>query len=187
MQNDVEKVCRRCGTLNDERSLMCVRCGGMLDVAEEQKYDLFKGRLISGKSLSFFFVVLFTMYLFGMVFYGGPWLEGKLLLFWEKYMLPFYNNANLTYITFETVYTIVILLINSIAVSLIMYMLTSTKLLRKYDTNSTRIFICIYVLVSAVLMTVLKHQLNYIIILEHLISVILILPRINKRILKISI
>ena len=48
MENGTEKVCRRCGTLNDARSLMCVRCGSGLDVTEEQKYNMFKGNLISG-------------------------------------------------------------------------------------------------------------------------------------------
>lgn len=187
MENGTEKVCRRCGTLNDGRSLMCMRCGGMLEVTEEEKYGMFKGRLISGKMLSFLFVILFTAYLFGAIFYAGPWIDNKLLLFGETFIFDFYNNIDLTYITLEAIYTVCIFLMNSIAVSLIFYIISNSKVLKKVQVNPTRIFIYAYMLISVVLITVYKHQIDYVIILEHLVSIIIIFPYIKRKLFEKSV
>ena len=47
-----EKVCRRCGTLNHIKATMCIRCGENLEISEEDKYKLFKGKVCSEKLLS---------------------------------------------------------------------------------------------------------------------------------------
>ena len=182
-----EIVCRRCGTLNDERSLMCMRCGEMLEMTEEKKYEIFKGKMMSEKTLIFLFIILFTAYSFGIIFHAAPWIYSKLLSFGQTYIFNFYNNANLTYITLETMYTIFLVIINSIMFSLLIDIIINSKLIKRLTANSTCIIIFIYMILCFVSMTIYKHNLNYVIILEHLVSIIIIFPYVRKKIFRRSI
>ena len=187
MVNGTEKVCRRCGTLNDSRSLMCMRCGGMLEVTEEEKYGMFKGRLISGKVLSFLFAILFAAYSFGIIFFGLPFVKDKLFLLKDTFIFDFYNNANLAYIALESIYTVCVFLINFIAVALIFYVIGNMKVIKKVQVTRIRVFIYLYMLVCMALITICKYGFDYVIILEHLASIIVIFPYIKRKLLKKSV
>lgn len=187
MDNDHEKVCRRCGTLNDERSLMCMRCGDMLDVSEEKKYAIFKGKMISEKLFLFLFIILFVAYSFGMIFYAAPCLYEKIVLFGNEYVFNFYHNPILTKIVSEVIYTICLLLINLIFVSLIIDIVINAKLIKRNKVTSTCVVMFIAMTLSFISLTIYKYKFNYVIILEHFASLIVAYPYISRKVFKRSV
>jgi len=187
METGNEKVCRRCGTLNDERSLMCVRCGETLEMSEEKKSEIFKGRILSEKTLIFLFVILFTAYSFGAIFYVFPWIYNKLIWVIETYMFNLFKKFDLIYIIIEVLYSLIIFLINYIAVAIILYYIVGSKLTKKSKLNGTCVFIFLYMILCFILMTIYKHKIDYVIMIEHLMSVIITFPYIKRRVIKRSI
>lgn len=187
METGSEKVCRRCGTLNDSRSLMCVRCGESLEISEEKKYEMFKDKILSEKLLVFLFVILFTVYSFGVIFYAFPWVYDKLLWLIETYVLKLSEGLDLIYVMMEVLYSSIILLINYAVVAIILYSIIGSKLTKKSKLNGTCIFVFIYMILIFILMTIYKHNLDYVIIIEHFMSIIMTFPYIKGRIIKRSI
>jgi len=185
LENDT-KVCRRCGTLNDPRSLMCVRCGSGLENAEEQKYEILKHRLISGVTVVFLFILLFSAYSYGMFFYVMPWIKSKLLLFGETFIFEYYNNPTVTYVALETIYTLCLYFINYFIVVILLEMIIGSKIVKIGSVRKTNLFICLFMLISVVGLTYCKYELDYVVIIEHLVSIIVIMPYIKKKLLKRS-
>lgn len=186
MENGREKVCRRCGTLNDERQMMCVRCGEMLEVTEEKKYSLLKERMMSEKLLVFLFIILFAAYSYGIIFYAFPWIHEKLLLLGDTFIFEFYNNPKLTYIVTETIYTLCLYCSNFIAIFLIIETVINTKLIKRRKVNGTCTFIFFIILLCFGLMIIYKYKFDYVIIIEYLVSIIFLFPYIKKKIYKKS-
>lgn len=187
METGNEKVCAKCGTLNDERSLMCVRCGQTLEVSEEKKYEMFKDKVLSEKLLVFLFVILFTTYSFGVIFYAFPWIHSKLLWFAETYIFNLFESLDLIYIMIEVLYSLLALLINYAVIAIIMYSIIGSKLTKSSKVNGTCIFIYVYMVLSFILMTIYKHKIDYVIIIEHFMSIIILFPYIKEKIIKRSI
>ena len=185
MEN-AEKVCRRCGTLNDSRSLMCVRCGAGLEISEEEKYEILKGRLASGLKIFLLFAIFFGAYIYGMLSYITPWFDDKLLLLGESFVFEFYNNETLTYIILEVIYTLCLSLVNFVTVVLLLEMIINNKLLRINRVNIIYWFISLFVLLETGILTYYLHGSNYIIIIEHLVSVAVTIPYIKKKLHKRS-
>lgn len=187
MEDAHEKVCRRCGALNDERSLMCVRCGETLEMTEEKKYEVFKGKMLSSKLFLFLFAVSFIVYSFGVIFYGFPWIYDKLLWLGETYIFNLYEELNILYIMLEVLYTTIVFVFNYATIAIILYSVIGSRLMKKSKLNGTCTFVFIYMILSFILMTIYKHKLDYIIIIEHFMSIIITFPYIKMKILRRSI
>lgn len=187
METGREKVCTICGTLNDERSLMCVRCGKALEISEEKKYQTFKNKMINEKLFLFLFAVLFLLYSFGVVFYVGPWFYDKLIWLGEKYIFNLFENSDVIFLSLEVIYTLFLCLVNYIAIAAILYSVIGSKLMKKSKLNGSCIFIFIYMILNFMLMTLYKNKFDYILIIKHFMSVIVMFPYIKEKILKRSI
>lgn len=186
METGNEKVCRRCGTLNDERQMMCVRCGEVLEVTEEKKYSILKERMMSEKLLVFLFIILFAAYSYGIIFYAFPWVYEKLLLLGDTFIFEFYNNPKLTNIVIETIYTLCLYCSNYMVVFLILEIVINTKLIKRGKVNGTCVSIYFLMLLCFISMVVYKYNFNYVIIIEYLVSIIFLFSYIKKKILKRS-
>jgi len=186
IQDNQAVVCRRCGTLNDSRSLMCVRCGNGLENTEEKKYEILKNRLISGVIVAFLFVLLFLACLYGVIFYVMPWIEGKLILFGESFVFEYYNNPTLTYVVLEAIYTLTLSMINYFTTIILLEIIIGSKILKANSVRKTNLFICLLVLTGAIGMTYYKYGLDYVVMIEHLVSVIVIMSYIKKKLFKRS-
>ena len=181
-----EKVCTRCGTLNDERSLMCVRCGETLEMSEENRYKTFKGKMLNEKLFLFLFMILFLFYSSGMIFYVSPWLQNQLLLLSEKYLIGVFGNSYWILVSLEIIYTIFLSVANYIAIAIILYSVLGTKLMKKSQLNSSCIIIYVFMILSFMIMSIYQHKLNYTIIIEHFMSLIMTFSYIKMKILKRS-
>ena len=183
MNTGQEKICTKCGSLNDERSLVCVRCGETLEMSEEKKYKTFKNKLINEKLFLFLFIVLFLLYSFGLFFYIGPWFYNKLIWIGEKYLFSLFENLDLIFLSFEVIYTLFLGLINYIAIAIIIYSIINSKLMKKSKLNST----CIIMTLTFIGMSIYKHNFDYVIIIESFMSLIITFPYIKRQILKRSV
>jgi len=187
METGNEKVCRRCGTLNDARSSMCVRCGETLEMPEEKKYELFKDKIISEKLLVFLFIILFTAYSFGAVFYAFPWVYNKLLWLVETYLFKTLGKLDLIYIMIEVLYALIVFLVNYAMVAIFLNSIIGLKLTKKRKLNGTCVVMFVYMILIFISMTIYKHKIDYLIIIEHFVSILMTFPYIKGRIIKRSI
>jgi len=187
MNTGSEKVCRRCGALNDERSLVCVRCGEMLEISEEKKYEVFKDKMLSEKWFLFLFTILFLIYSFGAIFYIGPWLYNRLICLGEKYIFNLFEKLDLIFLSLEVLYTLFLSVVNYIAIAIILYSAISSKVMKRDKLNRTCIATYIFMILCFIIMTIYKHKFNYVIIIEHFMSIIIAFPYIKRIILKRSI
>ena len=183
IEENQTKVCRRCATLNDSRSLMCVRCGGSLEITDEQKAEILKGRKISNFWFSILFVVLFTIYFYGIIFYVGPWFKEILQKFGESFIFDFYNNQTLTNITIEVIYVLCLLLLNSLVTILSLEVMVNNKLFDKNRINITSGFIFLYLFIGIPFLTYYKYGYDTVIIIEHLVGVIPVFSKVRKKLL----
>ena len=184
METGTEKVCTRCGTLNNDKSLMCIRCGNSLEISEEKRRSIFKGKVRNEKLLGFIYIALFTVYLNLSVFYIGPWIANKVLGLSDIYVFEFYNNQMLTYVVLQTIFTIALFIINFIITYIILDIIFNKNFIKREKANSLCIFIYLYTTLSVALITYYKFNLNCDIMLEYLISFIAIFPYIRKKIFK---
>lgn len=186
METGNEKVCKRCATLNDSRSLVCVRCGNELDETGEQKYDILKKRMMPSTLFVILFSIIFAICSYGLVFYVGPWFYDKFSSLGQTFIFDFYNNPKLMFLLIELAFTISISIINYVVVVLILEVVIGSKLLKKSKTTITTLSVYIFMLLIIGGMIIKKYSSIDIALLEYLISTVMVFPYIKKKILKRS-
>ncbi|MBE6144218.1 MAG: hypothetical protein E7169_01440 [Firmicutes bacterium] len=183
----MEIVCQRCGTLNNEKGIMCMRCGEKLETDAATKLDKFKGRIISEKLVAFLYIIIFTAYLYFINFYFSPWFNSGLFKFGNSFIFEYYNDPNLTNITLHVIYVMVLFIINYIATIVILELILRNKLIKREKVNMFCFSVGIYIFISVAFVTFIKFKFEYIYILKHLISFMAICPYINRKMMKRSI
>lgn len=187
MEPGFEKVCTKCGTLNDSRTLMCIRCGANLEMSAENKYAMFKGKMINETWFLILFAFIFGAYAFGTVVYVFPWIHDKLVWLCDEYVFNFYGKSDIIYIALEVIYSLIICLLNYATIAIILYSMLSSKFMKRSKFNILSVLMFCFIVLSFLGLTIYKHGLNIVIIIEHLISVLFVFPYIKGRLLKRSI
>lgn len=180
----MEIICQKCGTSNDEKSMMCMRCGQILETDATQKYSSIKGNLTSGTLLSVFYILLFTAYLCLLIFLVVPFGNDLLVQLENSFVFEFYNNATLTKIAIETIYTMSMFVLNYIFIAIILEIITHNKMVDLKSVKSFTIITSIYAVISIVVITYLTSGLNYLLLGEHLLSFVAIFPYVKRKMLK---
>lgn len=180
----MEIVCPKCGTSNDEKSMMCMRCGQILETNSTKESENVKGNLTSSIGLAIVYILLFTGYLCALIFLAVPFGNELLLKLENSFVFEFYNNATLTKIAIGTIYTMGMFLINYIFIALILEIITHNKLVDLKGVKSFTIITSIYAVISMVVITYLTSGLNFLLLGEHLLSLVTIFPYVKRKMLK---
>lgn len=182
-----EKVCRRCGTLNHIKATMCIRCGENLEISEEDKYKLFKGKVCSEKLLSLFFIILFSGYLYLSIYYIFPFLYEILGEFSKSDIFEFYNNRILTKFAIETMYLVGMFLINYFVIAVILDIIFNKRFIKREKVNSMSLILYFFMTILIASILAYKYLDNKALMLEILISFLAVFPYIKRKIFKRSV
>ena len=182
-----EKVCRKCGTLNNEKSMVCIRCGENLEIKEEDQYKLFKGKICSEKILSALYIILFSGYSYLVIYYVFPFLYEFLVNFSKSYIFDFYNNNLVTKITIETMFLTGMYLINFLVISIILDIIFNKRFIKRDKANSMSLILYFFKIILIAGLLFYKYQNPNIMMLEILISFLSIFPYIKRKIFKSSV
>ena len=182
-----EKVCRRCGTLNNEKAMVCIRCGENLEIKEEDQYKLFKGKVCSEKVLSLFYIILFSGYLYSAIYYIFPWFYEMLGNFSESYIFEFYNNNLVTEIAVEAMFLIGMYIINFLAISVILDVIFNKRFIKRDKVNSMSLILYFFKTILIAGLLSYKYPNPSMMMLEILIGFLSIFPYIKRKIFKSSV
>lgn len=180
----MEIICPKCGTSNDEKGMMCMRCGQILETEKTKESESAKGNFASSTVLAIIYILLFTGYLCALIFLAVPFGNELLLKLENSFVFEFYNNATLTKIAIETIYTVGMFLLNYIFIAIILEIITHNKMVDLKGVKTFTIITSIYAVVSMVIITYLTSGLNYLLLGEHLLSLVTIFPYVKRKMLK---
>lgn len=180
----MEIVCKKCGTLNPPQSIMCIRCGQFLETEKVKKYQNMKGKLVSGSKIVIMYVLLFIIYIISLVYIISPFITKMLEQFGNSYIFEFYNNSDLTKTALETIYTIIVFLVNYIFIAIILEIIMHNKVIEFKRIKNVSFSIYFLTIISFLTITYLKFDLNSLLMLEHVISAIIVFPYIKRKLLK---
>ena len=182
-----EKVCRRCGTLNNEKSTVCIRCGFNLEITEEEQKKIFSGKVCSEKVSALFYIILFSGYLYSVIYYIFPLFYELLEKFSKSYIFEFYNNNLVTEIAIEVMFLTGMYIINFLAISVILDVIFNKRFIKREKANTMSLILYFFktFLIGGLLFY--KYKSPNMIMLEILISFLFVFPYIKRKIFKSSV
>jgi len=179
----MDKVCRSCGTLNDARNNLCIRCGESLEIDENKIYQNFHIKAISNKVLFIVFALIFTIFWYALIFYACPWLNGLLVGYVKDFIFKALNNRMVTNLILYGVYTLSLYIVNYIVIMITLDSILNRKVIKKETINALSLLIFTYMFASVTIMTLINFK-SYIFVLAHLIVLLFMLPNIKIKLVK---
>ena len=182
-----EKVCRRCGTLNNEKSTVCIRCGFNLELNEEEQKKIFNGKVCSEKVLSLFYIILFSGYLYSVIYYIFPFLYEILESFSKSYIFEFYNNNLVTEIAVEAMFLTGMYVINFLAISVMLDIIFNKRFIKRDKANTMSLILYFFKIILIAGLLFYKYQNPSMMMLEILVGFLVVFPYIKRKIFKSSV
>lgn len=183
----MELVCKKCGTVNKDKSIICMRCGSTLDTDKVTEYINIKGKTVSGISIILPFIIIYTAYLVLSIVLFAPYLNNLLFNFRSSFIFEFYNLPILTEFIINGIYIATLFIINLMVVMLTLELISTKKLIELKRVKKCYIVMWGYLITASLLITAIKYKFDLSFLLKHLISILPILPYIKRKCLKICI
>lgn len=182
----VELVCKKCGTVNNDKSIICMRCGSSLDTDKVTEYINIKGKTVKAKSIVLPFIIIYTLYAVLSVLLSS-YLISFLDNFRNSFIFEFYNIPLLTEFVINGIYVAILFILNLVVTVVSLELISTQKFIELKHVKMCYRVICGYMIIALFIITIIKYRLDIIILLEHLISLVPVFPYIKRKCLKICI